>query len=491
MENHQQNFLQREKIASERIISTLQNMKNCKNLILVVVFLFVFQTISAQKTSTPSTQKIKAKVEEYMKAAVEHERFIGTILIAKDGKPIVSKGYGMANIEFDAPNNPQTVFRLASLTKQFTAAAIMILQERGKLNVKDLACKHLAQCPDAWKTITIHHLLTNTHGISGISAAEIGSLRGLPIPHDQWYEATSKKPLEYIPGEKFKYLGSGYTLLGYIIERASGKSYGEFLQENIFMPLRMKRSGYENPLKVIKNRATGYDQLPGNPITNLPYREIVRMYSSGGIYSTTEDLLLWSNALANEKILSKKSIEAMFTPFREMYPGTGYAYGLWSSQKFGRRRLAHGGNATGFITYFAFYPEDRITVIVLSNNQRGSSGKINDALSAIVFDEKYEIPKERKAINVGSSALDKYVGEYEYQYPPGKFTITNEDGKLMAQRSGEQKNEMFAESDNKFFFKTEDIQFTFIRDGNGIVKELMIDQGDGTLFPVLKAQKVK
>ncbi|MEK7724788.1 MAG: serine hydrolase, partial [Acidobacteriota bacterium] len=372
-------------------------------------------------------------------------------------------------------------------TKQFTAAAIMILQERGKLNVNDLACKHLAECPATWQAITIHHLLTNTHGISGVSAAEIGALRGLPIPHDQWYETTSKKPLEYAPGEKFKYLTSGYTLLGYIIERASGKSYGDFLQENIFTPLGMKRSGYEDPLRIIKNRATGYDQLPGNPITNLPYREIVRMYSSGGVYSTTEDLLLWSNAISTGKILSKKSVEAMFTPFREMYPGTGYAYGFWSNQQFGRRRIAHGGNATGFITYFAYYPEDRVTVIVLSNNQRGSSGKINDVLSAITFGEKYEIPKERKAISVAPSALEKYIGEYEYQYPPGKFTISLENGKLMAQRNAESKTEMFAESENKFFLRTEDIQFTFIKETSGLI----IDQGDGTLFPVLKAQKVK
>ncbi len=167
--------------------------------------MFVFQSASAQ--TAPSTREIKAKVDEYMKAAVEFERFSGSILIAKDGKPIVSKGYGMANIEFDAPNNPHTVFRLASVSKHFTAAAIMILQERGKLNVNDLACKHLAECPAAWQTITIRHLLTNTHGIPGISALEIGSLRGLPIPMDQWYEVTSKKPLEYTPGEKFKYLG--------------------------------------------------------------------------------------------------------------------------------------------------------------------------------------------------------------------------------------------------------------------------------------------
>ncbi len=458
-------------------------------IILVAVCLLVFQSASAQKS--PSTREIKAKVDEYMKAAVEFERFSGSILIAKDGKPIVSKGYGMANIEFDAPNNPNTVFRLASVSKHFTAAAIMILQERGKLNVTDLACKHLAECPAAWQTITIRHLLTNTHGIPGISALEIGSLRGLPIPMDQWYEVTSKKPLEYTPGEKFKYLGSGYTLLGFIIERVSGKSYGEFMQENIFTPLGMKRTGYEDPLRIIKNRAIGYKQLQGDPITNVPYREIIRMYAGGGIYSTSEDMLIWDNALYTEKLLSKKSIDEMSTPFRDMVPGRGYAYGLWINQQFGRRRIAHGGNATGFITYFARYPEDRVTVIVLSNNQSGSAGKINDILSAITFGKPYEIPKERKAITVATSVLEKYVGEYQAQFPPTNYKITIENGKLMFQEIDFLKAEMFAESETDFFLKAADMRIKFIKDANGTVTGFIVDQGDGTLYPTMNGQKVK
>jgi CubicO group peptidase (beta-lactamase class C family) len=455
----------------------------------VAVCLFVFQTVSAQ--STPSARQIKAKVDEYMKAAVEFERFSGSILIAKDGKPIVSKGYGMANVEFDAPNTPDTVFRLASVSKQFTAAAIMILQERGKLNTSDLACKHLAECPAAWQTITIRHLLTMTHAVPNVTALELGGLRGLPVPFDQWTEATGKKPLEFKPGEKFKYLGAGYTLLGFIIERVSGKFYGEFLQENIFTPLGMKRTGYEDPLRIIKNRAIGYKQLQGDPITNVPYREIVRMYASGGIYSTTEDLLLWSNALSTGKILSKKSLDEMFTPFKDMQPGKGYAYGLWSNQKFGRRRLAHGGNATGFITYFAYYPEDRVTVIVLSNNQSGSAGKINDVLSAITFGREYEMPKERKAIAVASSVLDKYVGVYKFEYPETSYTITIENGKLMMTEPGFPKDEMFAESETDFFSKMFDVQIKFVKDASGMVTGVIGYQSDSTLFEVIEGKKVK
>jgi CubicO group peptidase (beta-lactamase class C family) len=140
----------------------------------------------------------------------------------------------MANVELDVPNTPNTVFRLASLTKQFTATAIMMLQERGKLNVNDQFCKYLTDCPAAWQPITIRHLLTMTHGIPNLRGPDLGPLTGLPVSWEQWLAAVKKKPLDFTPGEKFKYANPGYTLLGFIIERVSGKSYGEFLQENIF-----------------------------------------------------------------------------------------------------------------------------------------------------------------------------------------------------------------------------------------------------------------
>lgn len=447
--------------------------------------------MAQSKNSLPTAKQISAKVDEYMKAAVEVERFTGSILIARDGEKIVSKGYGMANIEFDAPNTPDTVFRLASVSKQFTATAIMILQERGQLSVNDLACKYLENCPAAWQTITIRQLLTMTHGIPNVNALELGALRSFPVSWDQWLEATGKKPLEFVPGEKFKYLGAGYTLLGFIIERVSGKSYGEFLQENIFAPIGMKRTGYEDPLRIIKNRATGYKQLPGASVTNVPYREIIRMYASGGIYSTTEDLLIWDKSFYTEKLLSKKSIDEIYTPFKEMQPGKGYAYGLWSSQKFGRRRLAHGGNATGFITYFARYPEDRVTVIVLSNNQSGSAGKINDVLSAITFGEPFEMPKERKAVTVAASVLEKYIGEYRFEYPPTTQTITVENGKLMLFESGFPKDELFAESETDFFSKAFDVQIKFVKDANGTVTGAIVHQGDSTLFEIIEGKKIK
>ena len=461
--------------------------------LLIGICVLAVQFVSAQQTSVRSEQQIATEIETYMKSAVEFERFSGSILVARDGRPIVSKGYGMANYEHDVPNTPKTVFRLASVTKQFTAASIMMLQERGKLNVNDPFCKYLTDCPAQWQPITIRQLLTMTSGIPGANAMELGPLRGLPVPWDQWLEATKKKSLEFVPGESFKYANTGYTLLGFIIERVSGKTYGEFLQENIFAPLGMTQSGYEDPRRIIKYRATGYRYLPGEPIANVPYAEMVGLYAAGGIYSTTEDLLLWDQALYTDKLLSRKSLDEMFTPYKDMIPGKGYGYGLWTTRKHGRQEIAHGGNLAGFITYISRFPSERVTVIVLSNNGRGSSGKISTVLSAIVFGAPYEVPyvRKAKAIALGADVFGKYVGEYKVQQPATTFVITLENGKLMVKRDSEAKVEMFAESETKFFLKNEDIQFTFGRDSNGAITALTVDQGDGTLYEVLKGQKIK
>jgi CubicO group peptidase (beta-lactamase class C family) len=469
----------------------IESLHFIRVLLALTLALGVVHPVSARPVAGPSPGQIRARVDEYLKAAVEFERFSGSILIARDGKAIVSKSYGMANVELGVPNTPRTVFRLASLTKQFTATAIMMLQERGKLNVNDPIGKYLADCPEAWKTITLRQLLTMTSGIPGVTALELGPLRGLPVPWDQWLEATAKKPLDFAPGEDFKYANSGYTLLGFIIEKVSGKTYGDFLQENIFTPLGMKQTGYEDPLRIIKNRATGYRQMPGDPITNVPYAEVIRLYAAGGVYSTTEDLLLWDQALYTNKLLSQKSLDEMFTPFKEMLPGKGYAYGWWTSQKYGRREIAHGGNLAGFITYIARFPSDRVAVIVLSNNGRGSSGKICNVLSAIAFGAPYEIPKERKAIAVESSKLDRYVGEYRFQQPKTTHTVTKENGKLFLEEPGFAKAEMFAESETDFFLKTYDVQIKFEKDANGSVTGMTVHQGDSTLYEVMKGQRIR
>jgi CubicO group peptidase (beta-lactamase class C family) len=444
---------------------------------------------SAQSLPQPSDEEVRARVDTYMKAAVEFEKFSGSILIARDGHPIVSRGYGWANAELEVPNAPNTVFRLASLTKQFTAAAILLLQERGKLKTTDRLCVHLPDCPESWQSITLRQLLSMTAGVPGIAAAELGPLRGLPVPWDQWMEATRKKPLEFTPGSDFKYSNAGYTLLGFVIERISKMSYGDFLATNIFAPLGMTQTAYEEPTRIVMHRATGYKQLPGEPLANVPYAELIRLYAAGGVYSTTEDLLRWDRALQASSILSQQSMQEMVTPIRDMYPGKRYAYGLWTSEKFGRQEVAHGGNLAGFITYFARFPADRASVIVLSNNGRGSSGKISHQLSAILFGAPHETPQERRAIALPAELLKPFVGEYVAQFPPTDYSITLEAGKLMVLESGFAKSEMHAETPSDFFLKTADIQFKFVRNANGEVTGFVAHQGDSTLYETVEARR--
>lgn len=203
---------------------------------------------------------IATKFDEYLSAAVKMG-FTGSVLVARDGKVIFSKGYGMANAEWDIPNTPQTKFRLGSITKQFTAASILLLQERGKLSVQDPVCKYIADCPKAWEPVTIHHLLVHTSGISSYTDVRSpGEFRKLNLTHvtpAAFVDSFKGKPLEFHVGEKMKYSNSGYFMLGYIIEKISGQSYEAFLQENIFTPLKMADTGYDTHVRILKKRATG------------------------------------------------------------------------------------------------------------------------------------------------------------------------------------------------------------------------------------------
>ncbi len=303
----------------------------------------------------------------------------------------------------------------------------------------------------------------------------------LPMTTAELTEHFKNKPLEFTPGEKYAYSNSGYHLLGLIVERASGKSYADFLQENIFAPLGMKQTGYDDHRRVIKNRAAGYARGEGDSIVNAAYLDMSIPYAAGALFSTTEDLLLWEQALYTEKLVSRKSLDEMFTPFKNEY---GYGWGI--SKRFDRQVMIHGGGIFGFSTFIARFPADRLTVIVLSNNQNTLSEKIANDLSAIVFGASYKIPQERKVVAVESQTLEKYVGQYQLA-PNFIITVTVENAKLMAQATGQPKFELFAESEAEFFLKAVDAQVTFIKDGKGNVTGLILHQG-GRDNP---AQKIK
>jgi CubicO group peptidase (beta-lactamase class C family) len=437
--------------------------------------------ISAQQVASPppSPPEITRKVEEYMNAAVRINRFSGAVLLARDGQPIVSRGYGMANLEHSVPNTPQTVFRVGSVTKQFTGMAVVLLQERGKLSVNDAICKYLTDCPAAWQPITIKNLLTHTAGIPNYT--EFPDFVKTAAVDTTAAELTSRfrdKPLQFALGEKHAYSNSGYFLLGTIIERVSGKAYADFLQENIFAPLGMKDTGYDNPVRIINHRAAGYARTTDGFINAAPI-SMSTAYAAGALYSTVVDLLLWDQALYTEKLVSRKSLDEAFTPFK-----SNYGYGWSIGKRYDRQVIAHGGGIFGFSAYIARYPADRVTVVVLSNVEGAPSGEIANSLSAIVFGAKYEIPAERKEVQVAAKTLEKYVGQYQLT-PQLVMKVTLEDGKLLAQISTQPKLELFAESETVFFFKVVNAQVTFVVNAQGEVTGVVFRQG-GSDIPAKK-----
>jgi CubicO group peptidase (beta-lactamase class C family) len=444
-------------------------MTNTKALATRLVVLIALSLIAACALAQEAAP-ITSKLDEYLSAAAK-QGFTGSALVARDGKVIFSKGYGMANAEWDIPNTPQTKFRLGSITKQFTAASILLLQERGKLSVQDPVCKYIAECPKAWEPITIHHLLTHTSGIPSYtdvkSPEEFRKLSLNQVTPAGFVDSFKSKPLEFPVGEKFKYNNSGYFMLGYIIEKVSGQGYEAFLQENIFTPLKMADTGYDTHDRILKKRATGYSRK-GDKIVNSDYLDMTVPYAAGSLYSTVEDLFAWNEALFSDKLLSAKSREAMMAVDKN-----NYAYGLAVSQQHNRKMVSHGGGINGFNTSLARFPEDKVTVVVLRNADYGATnpGKISQDLAAIVLG----VPP-RVAVKIDPKILDAYVGQYELR-PNFVLTMTREGDSLMTQATGQPKFELFPESETKFFLKDVDAQVTFVKDDKGAVTNLILHQG--------------
>ena len=367
-------------------------MREIKRHMLAVVMLCLAFAAAGGAQTKPAGDDLQARVDERLGAAVKANQFSGAVLVARDGRVLVSKGYGMANFETETPNTPQTIFRLGSITKQFTATAILMLQEQGKLSVQDSICKYVADCPAAWQPITLHHLLSHTGGVPNFTSfPDYQKTMALPTTVEGLIARFKDQPLDFQPGEKWSYSNSGYVLLGHVVEKVSGQSYEAFLQERIFAPLGMKNTGYDHNATVLPRRAAGY--MPqGNMMLNARYLDMTIPFSAGALYSTVEDLYLWDQALYTEKLLSKKSLDAMFTPVKNNY---GYGWGIDTHQ--GLKRIAHSGGIDGFVTFIARYPEAKAVVIVLCNNMRSNPNAVAGDLAKLALADKMTPAATEKA----------------------------------------------------------------------------------------------
>lgn len=387
--------------------------------------------VALSTTAYNQSTDIEMLVDDYLKPYLDTRNLSGSVLIARDGQILLSKGYGIANLEHFAANTPQTKFHIASVSKPFTAAAIMILEERGLLSVHDPLMKFIADYPDGEK-ITIHHLLTHTSGIPNINNfPDYDEKSKFPQSTESLVGMFKEKPLEFEPGKKYSYSNSNYNLLAYIIELVSGKRFGEVLQENIFLPLEMNNTGHHGDASLIlEHNAEGYVPEGVTNLVKAPFLNWTIKTGNGSLYSTTEDLYKWVRALFTQKILSKTSLNNIFTNYVD-----GVGYGWFIRNRFNREVRYINGRSPGFNSYLGHFVKDDVCIVVLSNIYNALSTTIGEDLAAIVLGEKYKIP-ELKSIRPDPALVNMLIGEYQFEadfYQPNfKMKIYDKEGHLFS-----------------------------------------------------------
>jgi len=398
------------------------------------------------------------------------------VIVVKDGSVVFRRGYGLANLELKVPVRPEMVFRLCSVTKQFTAAAVMMLVESGKLRLDDDVHKFFPEISTGGKTITVANLLTHTSGLKDpINKIWPERMREDMSPLEL-IDLFKNDPLEMEPGSKESYSNSNYVLLGAVIEKVSGQKYGEFLANNIFKPLGMVHTSYERNQVVVPGRVTGY-VFNGTVYLDAAYLSMSQLFAAGGLISSVDDLALWNAGLDSGRILSSKAARALFTPFRLKSGENGdYGYG-WVIGKFlGREVASHAGGIPGFRAYVFRMPTDHVYVALLSNNETLDTQPeyLVHRLAAIAIGKP--LPNDQ-VVKVDERSLDAYAGEY--QNAGGEsLTIRRDGARLIGQGGNDPQFELFPVGRDAFIVKAFDARVTFIKNEKGIVTGLKIQVGD-------------
>lgn len=441
--------------------------------------------------AVPPSQ-LEGKVIEYMAARGRLTRFSGAVLVAREGQMVFRGAFGDANREFSVANSPETKFRIGSVSKQFTAAAVLLLAQRGALQLTDPISKHLPEWPSAWSKVTIHHLLSHTAGLPRLTTRAMLDVSALsaatPIPFrnvgDLFAPGEEFQPLDSEPGQRWAYSNVGYIVLGMLVAKVSGQSFCGFVSQAVFQPSGMANSGCEVPSVIIKNRASGYNRVDG-VLTNAPFVDVGFAGGAGAFYSTVDDLLRWDRALSANTLLNAASTAKLFTPVMNEY-----GYGWWVQTKFNRRVEWHGGDAPGVVSQITRYPKDQLFIAILSNvwsaSDRSQVRAASNELAALMLGESYELRRRHEQRALAAAAYDAYVGEYH-----GKdvFAIANEGNHLVVQvPPGNTVFEIVPESETQFFCKDREYYLTFERNATGEVTAVSI-RNEGELARWTKVAK--
>lgn len=401
------------------------------------------------------------QIDEYLELYTKLWEFSGSIAAIKNGKMLFKKTYGYANIEHKVKNAIETKYRIWSITKQFTAAAILILEERGLLKVEDSLKKYFPNWSELSDQVKIHHLLTHTSGIFNYSTMQKSHQTFQRVQHERpdLIKMFISKPLDFEPGTQWNYSNTGYYILGILIEELSGKNYSQFLSENIFLPLGMLNTGVDDDKKIVENKASGY-YLNGNDLIHCNYINMNLMLSSGGMYSTVEDLLIWDQALNNDKLLSRKSIEKMNTQYKN-----NYGYGVAINMNGDKRVVHHNGGCEGFLSEIHRYVDNDFAVVVLSNYGFTAVNKLCKDIAAIAFGEKYDMPTKPAVFPISGDLLDNYLGIYEDD--GDKIEFKKENDNLFLILNDEYTLPVYPISEDSLHHTWIDEEYTFTKDDDG------------------------
>jgi D-alanyl-D-alanine carboxypeptidase len=409
------------------------------------------------------------KVDDYVKAEMQKQHVPGiSLAVIKDGKIIKAEGYGLANAELNVPVRPETVFKIGSISKQLIAAGIVLLIQDGAIALDDRVSKFLEGTPETWKEITVRHLLTHTSGL----VREAPGFDPLKIQNDADVIKTAYPlPLRFAPGEKWEYCNVGYFSLAEIIRKVSGKPWGDYLRDRLFLPLEMNATRTTNMTEMVPGRANGYGWRDGKLQNAAIY---LALRPSGAFLSTALDLAKWDAALYTDKVFKPSVRAEMWQPVK-LNNGTTHPYGFgWELDTVGGHKLVHhGGTLPGFRAEIARFVDDKLTVVVLANGNNAEPGSMALEVAALYIPGL--IP-ERTIARVDPKIFDAYVGQYQAN-PSAVLTVTREGDKLMAQQgSSSEKWEWLPESEVNFFAKGGNRRqtFSFVKDEKGQVTHLVV-----------------
>lgn len=436
---------------------------------LTILWVLVISSLAPAVAGVQADNKFPEQAEALMKDYVQGELFTGTVLVARDGKAIFRRAYGAANREWMIPNTVKTRYRVGSIGKQFTAAAILQLSDANKLGLDDPISQYLPGLPASWGPATIRQLLSHTSGIPSYTSPDDSDARVMPVKHtpQELVDLLKDVPLNYEHGTKFAYNNMGYVLLGSLIERVSGMSYPNYLAQKLLKPLKLRNSGYDDGRIVVGQLAQDYTDGPDQVVKGRLV-DMSNAYAAGAMYSTVDDLLAWQQLLIKGNVLSTASLKAMFTD-----GGHHYGLGWFIRDNLSRKLYEHGGSIGAYSSMLAYYPDDKVTVIVLSNYGEEVVSKITDALARLSLG----VAPAHRQVKVDPRLYSRFEGQYALG--SATFVINSKGGRLFAQLTGQRKLEIFPESEYRYFYKAVDVVLNFEKDAAGKIVAVTVDQ-DGS-----------